>query len=707
MQVPVIDTPSVNPEAGGAQPFAAPGVESMKNFAPEQISKAGAAQQASGQSMMKIGEMLQDQIDDANTKAADSWYTAQAQRILFDPQQGYLNSIGLSAKDGYIPTKEKLVEIRQKAESALTNEVQKKMFASVAARHEINFGTQMDNHAVKQIRVYAAGESEAREKRYIDLAITDPVKRAENIATAVGEADSRADLLMLPKDSAQRKEMVKNVYQSVHVGIANELINNNKFIEAKGYLDKAMKDEQMDVKTYQTMTRQVDAGYRKQKATVTGDAIFDSNQAPASSDAASVIDFVINKNEGHAIVENDAGKGPTKFGINGKSNGLSDDQVKNLTLDKARDIYRKKYWNAIDADNLDPSMRAMAFDTAVNQGVDTAKRLLKDSGGDVTKFAQLRREAYTKLVQSNPEKYQQYEKGWMARVDRMESIATGKTRSLSSMLAETDSIPDLEDREMTRTRIKNRWQETESVATQDYQEKLTKAQDIAYSKEGGWTDVPPNIWADLKQADKAQLMNRPKNSDSNTLLMLQQNPSLWVPGKIEKFRGLLSESDYRQFVAKGTGPDGASKILEATIDQEQMKDQLLKAGLKDLISPKKDSSDEKERITLNAAFERAINVEQIAKGRKLSMDEKNALLVKILKPVKVNMVYSSGWNPATWIGKGETTGEKRLYQVENRANIIVPEDIKAEIIFDLNKRGLPTTPDIILNAYLAKQETKK
>lgn len=707
MQVPVIDTPSVNPEAGGAQPFAAPGVESMKNFAPEQISKAGAAQQASGQSMMKVGEMLQDQIDDANTKAADSWYTAQAQRILFDPQKGYLNSIGLSAKDGYIPTKEALIEIRQKAESALTNEVQKKMFASVAAKHEINFGTQMDNHAVKQIRVYAAGESEAREKQYVDLAIADPVNRAVNTATAVGEANARADLLELPKDSAQRKAMVQGAYQSVHVGVANDLMINNKFIDARGYLEKAFKDEQMDAKTYQTLMKQVDAGYRKQKATVTGDAIYDSNQAPASSDAASVIDFVINKNEGHAIVENDAGKGATKFGINGKSNGLSDDQVKNLTLDKARDIYRKKYWNAIDADNLDPSIRAMAFDTAVNQGVDTAKRLLEDSGGDVTKFAQLRREAYTKLVQSNPEKYQQYEKGWMARVDRMESIATGKTRSLSSMLAETDSIADPEDREMARTRIKNRWQESEAVASQDYQEKLTKAQDIAYSTEGGWTNVPPQIWGDLKQADRAQLMNRPKNSDSNTLLMLQQNPSLWVPGKIEKFRGLLAESDYRQFVAKGTGPDGASKILEATIDQEQMKDQLLKAGLKDLVNPKKDSTDEKSRIELNAAFERAINVEQIAKGRKLSMDEKNALLVKILKPVKVNMVYSSGWNPATWIGKGETTGEKRLYQVENRANIIVPEDIKAEIIFDLNKRGLPTTPDIILNAYLAKQETKK
>ena len=704
--VPIIDSPSVAPEVGGAQPFAAPGVEPMRNFAPEQISKLGAATQNAGQTMIKIGEMVQDQIDDANTKAADSWYTSQAQKVLFDPKEGYLNSIGIKAKDGYIPTQEKLAKLRADAEVALTNDVQKRMFSQVAAKHEINFATQMDNHAVKQIRVYAAGESEAREKQYVDLAIADPVGRANYVATAVQEANDRADLFQLPADSVQRKAMVQGAYQSVHVGVANELMINNKFGEAKTYLDKAFKDEQMDSKTYQTLSKQVDAGWRKEKSVTLGDAIFKSGQALDQTDAASVIDYVINKHEG-GYVADDAGKGPTKYGINGQANGLSPKQVENLTLDQARDIYRKKYWNAIDADNLDPSIRAMAFDTAVNQGVGVANKLIKESGGDITKFAQLRREEYAGLVKKNPGKYQQYEKGWMGRVDDFEASAQGKSQSLSSMLARTDSIADPEDREMTRQRIKSQWAEKEAVTQQDYQQKVLKAQDIAFASEGGWANVPPQLWGDLKQADKAAIMNRPKTSDSNTLLNLQQNPELWAPGKIEKFRPLLSESDYRAFVAKGSGADGSSKILAATIDQEQMKNQLLNAGLNDLVNPKKDSSDEKERIRLNARFEQEINQEQIAKKRQLSMDEKNALLIKILKPVKVNMVYTNGLNPMTWIGKGETTGDKRLYQVENRGNIVVPEDIRSEIIFDLNKRGLPVTNDTILNGYLAKQETKK
>lgn len=692
--VPIIDSPSVSPEVGGPQPFAAPGVETMKNFQPEQGAKLGAATQAAGQTMIKIGDMLQDQIDDANTKAADSWYTSQAQKVLFDPKEGYLNSIGIKAKDGYMPTQEKLTKLRQDAEVALTNDVQKRMFAQVAAKHEINFASQMDVHAVKQIRVYAAGESEAREKQYVDLAIADPVGRANYVATAVQEANDRADLFQLPADSAQRKTMVMGAYQSVHIGVANDMMLNNKFGEAKGYLDKAFKDQQMDSKTYQTLSKQVDAGWRKEKAVTLGDAIFKSGQALDQVDPASVIDYVINKHEG-GYVADDAGKGPTKYGINGQANGLSPKQVENLTLDQARDIYRKNYWNKIDADNLDPSIRAMAFDTAVNQGVGVAQKLIKESGGDVTKFAQLRKEEYAALVKKNPEKYGQYEKGWMNRVDDFEASAQGKSQSLSSMLARTDSIADPEDREMTRQRIKTQWAEKEAVSTQDYQQKVLKAQDIAFSKEGGWADVPPQLWGDLKQSDKAAIMNRPKNSDSNTLLMLQQNPDQWAPGKIEKFRPLLSESDYRQFVSKGSGADGSSKILAATIDQEQMKNGLLKAGLDDLVNPKKDSSEEKERILLNARFEQEINQEQISKKRQLSMDEKNALLVKMLKPVKVKAVQ-------TWWGGN--TMDKKYYQVEYKGNVIVPSDFRKKIIARFEEEKVSYNENMIKDAYLTTQE---
>ena len=43
--VPIIDNPTQQLDAGGMQPFVAPGVEPMKNFAPEQAIKMGQATQ--------------------------------------------------------------------------------------------------------------------------------------------------------------------------------------------------------------------------------------------------------------------------------------------------------------------------------------------------------------------------------------------------------------------------------------------------------------------------------------------------------------------------------------------------------------------------------------------------------------------------------------------------------------------------------------
>ena len=701
--VPIIDAPQQELGAGGFQPFAAPGVEPMKNFAPEQMVKQGQAWQAVGQTAMKIGDQIQDQIDDANTKAADSFFTARAQKILLDPEGGYLNTIGVAAKDKFQAVKDDLTKARDEALQTLTSPRQQQMFDRVAQKHMLNFNSQIDQHAVKQIRVYAAGESEAREQRYVDMAIADPVQRDKYMGVAVAEANARADLFQLPADSSQRTQMVQKATTAVHTGVTTELILSNKFTDAKTYLDAAFKNEQIDAKSYRTLSVQIDQGYRKEQGTTQGDRIFATRGGPSQSDPGSVIDWVIGVEGGY--VANDAGKGPTKFGINGKANGLSPEKVANLTMDEARAIYKKNYWDKIGADKLAPEMRAIAFDTAVNQGPDMANKLLNQSGGDPRKFIDLRRAEYQKLVASNPGKWQQYEKGWMNRLDKLEAGLGGKTSSLSSLLAETDTIADPQERDIARARIKSRWSEDEAVRTQDYQEKLIKAQDIAYQKEGGWANIPAPLWADLKQSDRAQLMNRPKTSDSNTLLMLQNNPELWVPGKIEKYRGLLSESDYRSFYTKGSGPDGQQKILAATVDNEQFKDALLKAGLKDIAMPKEKSKDAEEQIRLRAQFEREINAEQIAKKRQLTMDEKSMILTRMIKPVKVKMVYTSG--PMSWIGKGETIGEKRAYQVENRSNIIISDEDRAEIIFDLNKRGLPTTPDIIMNAYLLKQEIKK
>ena len=56
-------------------------------------------------------------------------------------------------------------------------------------------------------------------------------------------------------------------------------------------------------------------------------------------------------------------------------------EMRNLTQDIAKDIYRRAYWDKVQADNLPPAIRYAVFDAAVNSGVGTAVRWLQQAVG--------------------------------------------------------------------------------------------------------------------------------------------------------------------------------------------------------------------------------------------------------------------------------------------------------------------------------------
>lgn len=55
--------------------------------------------------------------------------------------------------------------------------------------------------------------------------------------------------------------------------------------------------------------------------------------------------------------------------------------MKDMPVGVAKAIYRKSYWDAVQADNLPPAIRYAVFDAAVNSGVGTAVRWLQQAAG--------------------------------------------------------------------------------------------------------------------------------------------------------------------------------------------------------------------------------------------------------------------------------------------------------------------------------------
>ena len=63
------------------------------------------------------------------------------------------------------------------------------------------------------------------------------------------------------------------------------------------------------------------------------------------------------------------------FGISKRA--YPDVDIKNLTEDGAKDIYRRDYWEKYRCDELPESLRHIYFDMCVNQGKGTAVKVLQ------------------------------------------------------------------------------------------------------------------------------------------------------------------------------------------------------------------------------------------------------------------------------------------------------------------------------------------
>lgn len=78
---------------------------------------------------------------------------------------------------------------------------------------------------------------------------------------------------------------------------------------------------------------------------------------------------IIGHEGGYSSDPRDPG-GETKFGISKRAYPHLD--IKNLTLEQAKEIYRRDYWSRVRGDDLPYSVALCLFDYAVNSGVDAA-----------------------------------------------------------------------------------------------------------------------------------------------------------------------------------------------------------------------------------------------------------------------------------------------------------------------------------------------
>jgi lysozyme family protein len=86
--------------------------------------------------------------------------------------------------------------------------------------------------------------------------------------------------------------------------------------------------------------------------------------------------IVLNWEGGYVNDPNDPG-GETNFGICKRD--FPTVNIRKLTIEQAADIYHQKYWRPCHCDDLPVPIAVCVFDTAVNQGVATASKMLQEA----------------------------------------------------------------------------------------------------------------------------------------------------------------------------------------------------------------------------------------------------------------------------------------------------------------------------------------
>jgi lysozyme family protein len=124
-----------------------------------------------------------------------------------------------------------------------------------------------------------------------------------------------------------------------------------------------------------------------------------------SFDAAFAI--VVGVEGGYTNDPQDPG-GETKFGISKRAYPELD--IANLTIDQAKAIYQRDYWDRCACDTMTWERALCVFDTAVNQGQGTA-RALNVQSADVPELM-----AHRAMRYAGTAHFDRFGHGWMKRL---------------------------------------------------------------------------------------------------------------------------------------------------------------------------------------------------------------------------------------------------------------------------------------------------
>lgn len=626
------------------------------------LAKAADAFEKLGANLDKQATSMLDEQNAARTLELTNMARKEAMDRLYNPESGILTKKGGNALGVQAEMEKAMADIRQKYGQidGDNQDVKNMMAKSLSSLEESTVGL-AQRHQFNELQSYKTEQLAAVQTANVEdvaLNFNDEKnftsKWAENLKALTAQSVQEG---WSTEQFGVKKTQLYSTMRAAQITSMMGQDTPDAILKAKEVYDEAQARGMLTFDDAMKMDRMFDAALPKAAAQKAYSGL--GLQAKISSEDQ-ILNYVIDKFEGGATLANEPKGAVAKFGINSAAN--PDVDVKGLTREKAVELYKSRYWNAIGANELPESIRFVAFDTAVNHGVAKAKELIAKANGNPRVLIDLRYKEYLKLAKENPAEYAKYLPSWKNRLADLSSQITSNPDSDSVQKAaaqlELQYAGAGDELIALHKRTQDRIEQGKKLAQKEF---LDEVMPVLYKNNGDWSV--------LSSAQKAKAIELDVWKDITNFKGVT-NPAVGVkvaqmtPDEIvstdfsqSQWRANLSQSDYESVVKK----------------QSDLRDKPAARGefrtTRDIVSQawkglgKK--TDDVEYYVFQGAVEDAFAAEVENRGGKaLSADDKKAIVSKLVLNTSVGAGFFDG-------------PQKRVYQLDpEQAYLIGDNDPK-------------------------------
>lgn len=276
--VPDSFAPSVSQGEMPMTPATGPWVSPMKNRAPSLLQQTGATLTQAGDLEARLGDTIGDRVqetmDSALTKSAETQFLKGAQDVLYNPQAGYLNTRGLNAQTGWDGATQAIAKARQDARATLTNPIQQRAFDMATNDHMLTLGRTMADHQHQQVTQYGIQQSQDRADSMNLLARSAFLSgRMDDYDKYAGQARDEvmhvAALNGAAPDSDIAQQMLRVKHTDLVHGVTIGLLDAHKYDQAKQYFEQ--EQPSIDMRASELLGNAVKTEYDRNLTETKGD----------------------------------------------------------------------------------------------------------------------------------------------------------------------------------------------------------------------------------------------------------------------------------------------------------------------------------------------------------------------------------------------------------------------------------------------------